>query len=285
MNRTSRPLVACSSVEIHRARTVDDLISPVAVDDVFTAREQRFARAGRGFESWAGRLAAKRAVASVLERTVDGTRLVDIEIVPSHVHCPTKGACSRGHPPDVVLHGRTGIRHPSGSVVTISHAPELAIAVATTGMPIGVDVIELARARNWIGSEVASRRLFSERELAWCGESIERRVAALALKECSIKIVGRRPPKMSWRDATVTPSRPHGPADSVATSVAQAAGAQEVHHSLVHLDGRLVRPFGVGHATTRTEDFRVAGAWCATKGHVVGVAWVALAVSAARSTS
>lgn len=103
-------------------------------DEVFTRRERRLCAAGRGLESWAGRLAAKRAVARVLDRGADGcVPLGDIEIVPRpSALCRDPDRCPAGHPPSVRLHGVAAQRVPLGHTVevSISHTRTVAVGLA-----------------------------------------------------------------------------------------------------------------------------------------------------------
>lgn len=102
--------------------------------DVFTVRERRLCAAGRGLEGWAGRLAAKRAVARLLDRGAGGPVLLgDIEIVPrATALCADPDRCPAGHPPSVRLHGeavhRLGRECTVG--VSISHTRRAAVGLA-----------------------------------------------------------------------------------------------------------------------------------------------------------
>lgn len=102
--------------------------------EVFTARERRLCVAGRGLEGWAGRLAAKRAVARVLDRGAGvRVRLADIEIVPrATALCTDPDRCPKGHPPSVRLHGAAS-HHVgwAGAVeISISHTRTVAVGLA-----------------------------------------------------------------------------------------------------------------------------------------------------------
>lgn len=102
---------------------------------VFTGRERRLSAAGRGLEGWAGRLAAKRAVADVLDRGAGGCAvpLGAIEIVPrATALCADVDRCPAGHPPSVRLLGPAGphLGAHRRVDVSITHTRTVAVAVA-----------------------------------------------------------------------------------------------------------------------------------------------------------
>jgi holo-[acyl-carrier protein] synthase len=103
--------------------------------DIFTLRERRYLSGTRKVQSWAGRLAAKYAVADALD--VDRRRpevLRAIEIVP-HLRrpCSDPYLCRLGHPltADIGL-SRVGVEHRGvvRAVVSISHDDGVAFAAA-----------------------------------------------------------------------------------------------------------------------------------------------------------
>lgn len=105
------------------------------VAEQFTPVERACSGAGRGLEGFAGRLAAKRAVAQVLGVPPDDRGLLRrIQIVPRPRHtCRNPALCRRGHPPAVVLEPGSRIGD-SGSLlwidVSVSHEREHAFAAS-----------------------------------------------------------------------------------------------------------------------------------------------------------
>jgi hypothetical protein len=118
---------------------------------VYSRAEQRYCGLRLDLTGWAGRLAAKLAVADLLgidaDAALDARRdagLWLIEIMPSpSVPCPDGDGCTKPHPPDVRFGEGFGIsrREDESVKVSISHTKELAVALAlrvATGVTEGV---------------------------------------------------------------------------------------------------------------------------------------------------
>jgi phosphopantetheinyl transferase (holo-ACP synthase) len=114
---------------------------------VYSNEEQRHCGRRRDLTGWAGRLAAKLAVADVLGLDADAAfelgedaGLADIQILPQRQGFCTEGpGCLKPHPPQVRLAGRAaacltpppGLHSDGGTVqVSISHTRVRAIALA-----------------------------------------------------------------------------------------------------------------------------------------------------------
>ncbi|WP_277209533.1 hypothetical protein [Isoptericola croceus] len=117
------------------------LVAPLSPGQVFTRAERLRSGTGRTLEHWAGRLAAKHAVLSLLEVPDRQRWLVEVEVLPRPTPiCRRTEACLHGHPPRALLGEalRAGRLDPEAVVrVSISHTAELALAVAavTASLP------------------------------------------------------------------------------------------------------------------------------------------------------
>ena len=117
-----------------RVRGLGPRLTP-AVAEQFTPVERAYSGARRGLEGFAGRLAAKQAVAQVLGVPPDDHGLLrKIQIIPRPRHkCRNPALCQRGHPPAVVLEPGSNLGD-SGSLlwidVSVSHEREHAFAAA-----------------------------------------------------------------------------------------------------------------------------------------------------------
>ena len=103
------------------------LVAPRQLDDVFTARERRFCRRSSTLASWAGRYAAKLAVAELLGDDAPAS-LAGIEILPARDGtCTDPRRCAMGHPPAVHLETPAS---DAPIAVSISHDGGIAVAIA-----------------------------------------------------------------------------------------------------------------------------------------------------------
>lgn len=102
---------------------------------VFSPRERAFSARRPGLASWAGRLAAKRAVADVLGLdSADPQVLALIEILPrTRRVCDDPRRCADGHPPAAVLGEALG--RDDHVEVSIAHDAGLAFAGALMELP------------------------------------------------------------------------------------------------------------------------------------------------------
>ncbi|MBB5802527.1 phosphopantetheinyl transferase (holo-ACP synthase) [Saccharothrix ecbatanensis] len=114
------------------------LVWPMRLEDVYSREERLRSAAGRTLQHWAGRLAAKYAVLSLLGLPATALHLGRVEVLPQpSAMCARTTACTHGHPPcvrlldglpkdpdtaDTLGGGRIG--------VSISHTADLAFAVA-----------------------------------------------------------------------------------------------------------------------------------------------------------
>lgn len=121
--------------------SVADLLSGVPPNRVFTARERQEGLRGTSLATWAGRLAAKTAILTVLGAPVPANPLPlseelpwgDVEILPdSHGLCAPSGTCRWSHRPVATLRepvaALLGIGE--GLAVSISHSAVTALALA-----------------------------------------------------------------------------------------------------------------------------------------------------------
>jgi phosphopantetheinyl transferase (holo-ACP synthase) len=115
-------------VQVPSSGALRDLLGGTSWADVYSPAEARRCSARPGLSGWAGRLAAKRAVAQLLGH-VD--RFADIEILPDPRGCPDP-ACTRPHPPALRLAPAltAGLRPDEQMRVSISHTRQLAVALA-----------------------------------------------------------------------------------------------------------------------------------------------------------
>lgn len=116
-------------VDFSGARSIAELV-PGGLS-VFTPDERRHCGARRDLSSWAGRWAAKLALAQLYAAT--GAVPGDFEVLPSRRDCPRTGPCDDGHPPQV----RMLRPELSGERVTlsISHDGGTAVAVVLVQHP------------------------------------------------------------------------------------------------------------------------------------------------------
>ncbi|MFD1149150.1 holo-ACP synthase [Saccharothrix hoggarensis] len=111
------------------------LVWPMRLEEVYSREERLRSAAGRTLQHWAGRLAAKYAVLSLLGLPATARHLGRVEVLPQpSAMCARTTACMHGHPPGVRLldglseDADTGAGGRIG--VSISHTADLAFAVA-----------------------------------------------------------------------------------------------------------------------------------------------------------
>jgi phosphopantetheinyl transferase (holo-ACP synthase) len=242
-----------------------ELVDRESATSVFTVRERREARAGRGLESWAGRLAAKHAVARAVGRAPDvgPATIRAIEILPDRSNCSAGGRCASPHRPIVARAPGAATR---GEVVpigvSISHLRSIAVAVAIrrdgTDVPrLGVDVIERERTVRWQGLHADALR---------CRGLSQHPEIALVLKESAIKTLGRRPSGTGWSDIALRPA-PAGSVRPCLVSVADAL-ATAVEGSI---GGFAVCTPHERCATDRARVGQQVGAWVHNRDYVFGI--------------
>ena len=133
---------SCSRVDLPGTGDPADLVRPSRLESVFTRRERQRSRAGSSLASWAGRLAAKRAVTRALGYDQPPGPLTDVEILPvPPPGCRRSHACTHGHPPTVTLSGALAERAAESRVeliqVSVSHTARVAVAVALVTLATG----------------------------------------------------------------------------------------------------------------------------------------------------
>ncbi|WP_447001771.1 phosphopantetheinyl transferase [Saccharothrix isguenensis] len=111
------------------------LVWPMRLEEVYSREERLRSAAGRTLQHWAGRLAAKYAVLSLLGLPATAQHLGRVEVLPQpSAMCARTTACMHGHPPGVRL--LDGLSEDADTVaggrigVSISHTADLAFAVA-----------------------------------------------------------------------------------------------------------------------------------------------------------
>lgn len=119
-------LAAAATVRFADARKLEELIPD---GGVFSREERMHCAALPGLSRWAGRYAAKLALARLFAHL--GAQPSDFEILPSRSLCPRQGPCDAGHPPVVALR-RRGLG-PVEASISISHDGGTAVAVAVVG--------------------------------------------------------------------------------------------------------------------------------------------------------
>ncbi|MEV6032049.1 phosphopantetheinyl transferase [Nonomuraea sp. NPDC052116] len=124
---------SCSRVAFAGIRDPAELVRPAALESVFTRRERLRSKAGTALESWAGRLAAKRAVVGALGYDSPPGPLTEVEILPRpSPACRRSHECAHGHPPAVTLAGTLARRaaRARSIQVSVSHTSDIAVAIA-----------------------------------------------------------------------------------------------------------------------------------------------------------
>ena len=123
----ARVATATIVVRIPASGAVADLLGGRAYREVFTSQEARRCSARTGLTGWAGRYAAKLAVARLLATD----ELTGIEILPDSSRCHDTN-CTASHPPAVYLAAGPAARLGAADSVsvTITHTRRLAVAVA-----------------------------------------------------------------------------------------------------------------------------------------------------------
>lgn len=116
-------VTAAATVRFADARRLEELVPDAGV---FSREERMHCAALPGLSRWAGRYAAKLALARLYSHL--GAQPKDFEILPSRSLCPRQGPCDAGHPPVVALR-RPGLGHVDPSI-SISHDGGTAVAVA-----------------------------------------------------------------------------------------------------------------------------------------------------------
>lgn len=98
-------LLACTELRYPDTAHVTELCGGSGPAAVFTPLERAYSGARSGLSGWAGRLAAKRAIADLLQfDTGDPEILLQIEILPAaRLACRSPLLCERGHPPSARL--------------------------------------------------------------------------------------------------------------------------------------------------------------------------------------
>lgn len=92
-------------------------------------QERRDSTGARGWEGYAGKVAAKRAVLSAAG--ADAHYVVAVDVMPDRSRCPEAGPCDRGHPPVAEITTRSGSPVRLSCVsLSISHTRDIACAVA-----------------------------------------------------------------------------------------------------------------------------------------------------------
>lgn len=130
----TRTLVASALALVSWSRTtsLQDLLVSTGTDNAFSIQERVFSTAGQGLTSWAGRIAAKRAVRRNLQELIGDEAFVvcslgDIEVLPQSIYdCTSPRLCDLGHPPHVSTEvlGRLGLE----ADISISHEAFEAVA-------------------------------------------------------------------------------------------------------------------------------------------------------------
>lgn len=126
-------------VDFGAVGSVEALVAPYGADAVFSPLERRYcARGAPRLDHWAGRLAAKRSVLSLLGADATDSALASVEIgVGAHEGTCRPSLCDRGHRPVVVLGPDLGRLAPAQSLgVSISHTSSRAVAVAVRGLSL-----------------------------------------------------------------------------------------------------------------------------------------------------
>lgn len=108
-------------------------LGPAALTALFSPLERAHS-GGRRLEGFAGRLAAKYAVADVLGQCPDEPALLrEIQVLPApRLACRDPFRCDRGHPPAVGFAPGCGVAGRAGLIwidVSVSHETEQAVAV------------------------------------------------------------------------------------------------------------------------------------------------------------
>jgi 4'-phosphopantetheinyl transferase EntD len=121
-------------VDARGCDSVVDVIAPWRVHDIFSKWERVTSKRPHDPEHWAGRLAAKTAVASLMGETIE---FLDFEIGERRTaRCRNPALCRRGHRPAVRLVPQDGLPQWRDDIdLSISHDAGVAIcvAVATRG--------------------------------------------------------------------------------------------------------------------------------------------------------
>lgn len=126
------PELACAAVDFEDGMSLAEMVAPHCLEQVFTPLEARCSAAGRGLEGFAGRLAAKRAVAELLPPD-SVAELAMIEVLPETMRAKHPCPCRLGHRPVVTLAGGLALALPGPQptlAVSISHIRTMAVAVA-----------------------------------------------------------------------------------------------------------------------------------------------------------
>lgn len=116
-------------VEYGHARSPAELTTP---DDPWTVFSVSERRACVGLGTFAGKLAAKRAVVALLDLAVTADNLRSVEVLPDRDWCLLGAGHMRGqHPPMVRLHPDVPLAGQDlGLGVSITHCSGIALAVA-----------------------------------------------------------------------------------------------------------------------------------------------------------
>jgi holo-[acyl-carrier protein] synthase len=113
---------------------------------------------------------------------------------------------------------------------------------------IGVDIVGVGRIERLMADNVdIERRVFTDREIAYCGgkrRRFEHLAARFAAKEAVLKAIGSGlGSRMRWTDIEVmrgTAGRPHVRLEGAVESAASARGIAEIDVSLSHTDSYAV---------------------------------------------